>query len=159
MSDSKRERVWAHDLLRQGGAWLGAARSWLQHKRTTKGVHGDQVTWGDENAIFALSARAVEEVAAEAAAAAFNEERERIVAAAISYDGVTFSVPAPGRHHDVAHAMVRMNLGTHAQREQGFLTSTGRFVNRYKAWRIAESAGQMIMQSGPVGTLFSEDVW
>jgi hypothetical protein len=69
--------MWAHELLRQGGAWLGAARSWLQHKRTTKGVHGDQITWGDANALFVLSARDVEEVAAEAAAAVFNQEQKK----------------------------------------------------------------------------------
>jgi hypothetical protein len=60
-------------LTQRGGKWLGAARSWLQHRRTVAGTHGDQITWGDVNAIFQLSARDIEKLAAEVAAAAINE--------------------------------------------------------------------------------------
>lgn len=71
-------RVYGYELLHQGGSWLGAARSWLQHKRTTKGVHGNMIMWGDPNARFELGADSVEELASEVAAAAFNEQNEEI---------------------------------------------------------------------------------
>lgn len=71
------ERVYEFQLRKQGGPWLGAARKWLQHRRTTKGVHGDQVKWGDVNAIFEISAASVEDLAAEVAAAAFNEQGDK----------------------------------------------------------------------------------
>jgi hypothetical protein len=45
------------------------------------------------------------------------------------------------------------------EKEQGFVTSDGRFVDRQQAWKIAESAGQIIRQSGGKGTLYSEDIY
>jgi len=60
------------ELGRQGGRWLGAARGWLQRRRTNRGVSGDFITWGDPNAIFEISAQDVEELAAEVAAATMN---------------------------------------------------------------------------------------
>jgi hypothetical protein len=72
-AETKFEPVDEFDLRKRGGKWLAAARSWLQHKRTTKGIRGDQITWGDENTRFELSARAVEELAACVTAAALNE--------------------------------------------------------------------------------------
>lgn len=93
---------------------------------------------------------------------------ETVVAAAIRVDGITvegyapykvvLSVPRPGRHHHVAWF-----LGTHAveHHDQGFLTSTGRFVDRYEAYTIADAAGQILVKTGSthVPALFSEDVW
>lgn len=101
MSD-KRERVFAYDLLRQGGKWLGAARSWLQYRRTTKGVQGDQVKWGDPNARFELGADSIEELAAEVAAAAINEERDRQDRAIASArrEAIRALIPAPTRTPD-----------------------------------------------------------
>jgi hypothetical protein len=84
---------------------------------------------------------------------------ERIVAAAIEYRGLTFSVPAPGRHHNVLHLMFEYNIPMEAQRRQGFLTSSGRFVDRIEACKIARAADQIIKKTGPDGELFSEDVW
>lgn len=62
-------RVDPLQLRREGGAWLGAARSWLQwHTR-----NGDRVTWGSTDAVDkTFTVRDVEELAAEVAAAAMN---------------------------------------------------------------------------------------
>lgn len=87
-------------------------------------------------------------------------DTERIVRAAIKIGAAVYSVPPPGRHGDV------FALDYAATREaqpddQGFLTSTGRFVGRVGALEIAKAAKQIIHQSsGPnPRELFSEDVW
>lgn len=88
---------------------------------------------------------------------------ERIVAAAI-YHGATISLPPPARHHTILHSMVLvMNIrGADIPPEnQGFLTSTGRFVNRTEGFYIASREKQIIRTSGNSGepTLYSEDMW
>lgn len=99
-----------------------------------------------------------------------HPERETIVAAAIRVPSsvvegyapyhVILSVPRPGRHHHVAWW-----LGEHAgyvdERDQGFLTNSGRFVDREEGCRIARAAGQLDgrTKTGGEDTLFSEDVW
>jgi|SRR6185436_7368483 len=75
--ENRKKRIWANELFLQGGKWLGAARSWLQHRRTTKGVRGDMITWGDPNARFELGANSIEELAAEVAAAVMNEQEDK----------------------------------------------------------------------------------
>jgi hypothetical protein len=86
---------------------------------------------------------------------------ERIVAAAIFYNGVVYSVPAPGRHHDLIRIMKVQGLPDQLLdlRNQGFLTSMGRFVDRYEAAKIARAAGQIIREPTPPDMLTSEDVW
>lgn len=66
------------------------------------------------------------------------------------------SMPRPGRHGDVLHRVPTALAST-----QGFLTSTGRFVNRREGWKIAEAAGQFCEDAptGTPGTLYSEDLW
>ena len=103
----------------------------------------------------AFNMRRAEEAEAQLASA----ERERVVAAAIFYHGVIFSAPPPARHHTVAHAMAEMGLGVEAQRCQGFVTNTGRFVEREAACAIARAAEQIKVKTGPDYILFSEDVW
>ncbi len=61
------ESLWASELMRTGGPWLGAARSRLQHH-----PGGDRVTWGSADKMT-LTVAQIEEVAAHAAAAAHNE--------------------------------------------------------------------------------------
>lgn len=87
---------------------------------------------------------------------------ETIVAAAVHAKGLTFSVPPPGRHHTILHAMSKdmgldaMELGPpHAQ---GFLTSAGRFVGRREAAGIAVESGQIEFPRWGA-ELFSEDLW
>lgn len=65
--------VGAHDL--HGGKWLGAAREWLQWNT----LNGDSVTWGSSDVLRpSMTVKMVEEMAAHIAAAAINEERERV---------------------------------------------------------------------------------
>ena len=48
---------------------------------------------------------------------------------------------------------------TRCKTVQGFLTSTGRFVDRKEAYRIALNAGQIDESNGVDGELFSEDLY
>lgn len=85
---------------------------------------------------------------------------ETIERAAILYDCSVYSVPRPGRHHDVCHKMVlEYGLPTEAQHNQGFVTNTGRFVDRREACIIATAAGQIKNKTFPLYELFSEDMW
>ncbi len=88
---------------------------------------------------------------------------ERIEKAAIWHRGIVYTVPAPGRHHNVMLMMAeKYRLGPEAQRHQGFSTSLGRYVDRKQAWRIAQEADQLLERAptdGRGGTLYSEDVW
>lgn len=92
---------------------------------------------------------------------------ETIVAAAIQIDGLTMSMPPPARHHHVLRIAVNLpgeDSDVLIGRErQGFLTSTGRFVGRLEAKRIALAAGQPMRDQGPRAysgpELFSEDLW
>lgn len=85
---------------------------------------------------------------------------ERIAAAAIQF-GATISLPPPARHHTIIQTM-DAEMGIPGQlatpQSQGFVTDTGRFVNRVEAYYLAFKACQII--SGTKGPqLFSEDLW
>ncbi|WP_300534907.1 hypothetical protein [uncultured Mameliella sp.] len=89
---------------------------------------------------------------------------QRIVAAAIRDEGtgLTFSLPAPARHHDVLRAMTALGLDAmkigHPD-AQGFLTDTGRFLGRIGAACCAIDAGQIDALKFNARELFSEDLW
>lgn len=84
---------------------------------------------------------------------------ETIVAAANTIDGLTLSLPRPAGHGEVL-ALTHDAFGDHAGREtQGFLTSTGRFVTRVEAMKIAHRAGQAFREKPRSHELFSEDLW
>jgi len=84
----------------------------------------------------------------------------KIVSAAVQYQGVTFSLPRPARHHDIVHAMHAMGLPKESRREQGFLTSEGRFVDRSEARKIALAEGQVTQDKLHHKVhLFTEDLW
>jgi len=86
--------------------------------------------------------------------------RERIVAAAINF-GAVISLPPPARHPTIIQTMdLEMGIpGPNATPQtQGFITSTGRFVNRVEAFYVAWAAKQIISDTkGP--QLYSEDLW
>ncbi len=88
---------------------------------------------------------------------------ERIVAAAIQYDGLIFSMPSPARHCHVLRSMQFLKLlpKVDRTREEGFTTSLGRYVSREAAVEIAYASGQMQgrTKTGPAHALFSEDLW
>lgn len=88
---------------------------------------------------------------------------ETIVAAAV-YHGATISLPPPARHHTILATMSLIwNIDAIAPgpESQGFLTSTGRFVNRVEAFHIAYTADQIKHKTGNKcePTLYSEDMW
>ena len=93
-----------------------------------------------------------------------NPEREHIVAAAIEIEGLVVSLPQPARHGHV-HASCNAAGIPHEvylRGTQGFLTNTGRFVNRVMAKHIAHRAGQPQMRPESEQhqrDLFSEDLW
>lgn len=73
------------------------------------------------------------------------------------------AAPAPARHHHVLHQlwMMRRDL-RNLDQGQGFVTDTGRYVDRAEAWTIAALANQLLDRAptdGRGGRLYSEDVW
>lgn len=84
----------------------------------------------------------------------------RVYAAALSLDGVVYSLEPPNRHVDVIRHM--MNMGVKPlDAEQGFVLNDGRFVMRKAALRIAEQAGQILPKATirPWHGLSTDDVW
>ncbi len=89
---------------------------------------------------------------------------EKIIGAAvISSNGDMFAMAPPARHGDVIRYMVTQGRKSQEvfDAEQGFVTSTCRFVNRQEAYQIAKENGQLIRPEIDhiPGTLFSENVW
>lgn len=87
---------------------------------------------------------------------------EFIVAAAIHHGGI-ISLPKPARHHTILQTLdTEMQIGGVINpQQQGFITSTGRYVNRTEAWYIALAAGQITRKTSGEDTpnLYSEDLW
>lgn len=82
-----------------------------------------------------------------------------IVAAAIKYGSLIHFLPQPARHNDIIAEMVKNGYPKPISGEQGFITSSGRFVNRELALSIADSYGQIIVKNGSKTKLYSEDLW
>lgn len=82
----------------------------------------------------------------------------RIIAAAVQFDGLTYCMPAPHRHHHIIAKLRSFEESLGAA--QGFLLSDGRFVDRAVARAVAIDAGQV---KDPAVLhprhLFSEDLW
>lgn len=89
-------------------------------------------------------------------------QRETIAAAAILLVGnnTPVTLPPPARHHNIILMLSNQGVGAGEMTPdtQGFVTSTGRFVDRKAAYKIALAAQQLIRTS-VVGMLTSEDVW
>ncbi len=69
---------------------------------------------------------------------------ETVERAAIRTDeGTVYSVWRPRRHHDILALLHTRGLPIPSIRNQGFVTSTGRFVSRAEAAQIALAAGQV----------------
>lgn len=81
-----------------------------------------------------------------------------IVAAAIRRDGVVWSVPQPGRHHDVIRVMVKAGVRPPINGGSGFVTDDGRFLDRIEAARHALECKQIEQLNWPPYP-YSEDVW
>lgn len=89
-----------------------------------------------------------------------NPDKERIVGVAnLHQSGLIYVAYAPMRHHNVIWAMGTKGHN-HEIVSQGFLTNTGRYVNRTEASFIAQKANQVLrLSSGSNYRLFSEDLW
>lgn len=88
-----------------------------------------------------------------------SKSTETIVAAAIKQGDFVASVPRPGRHHNIINALARAGVPIPIDGEQGFLTSSGRFVGRRVGKIVAQRAGQDPRDTGLPDMLFSEDLW
>lgn len=85
---------------------------------------------------------------------------ERIERAAIRHDGNVYSVPRPGRHHNVIWEMVGLGgFSARDMHDQGFVTSAGRYVDREDGLRLALAAKQITLKHGNPRELYSEDLW
>lgn len=85
---------------------------------------------------------------------------ERIVSAAIHLGGLVLSLPSPARHHSLIRpAVENLEMRPPILGIQGFLTSTGRFVNRKEAFFIATEANQIGCKTGTADELYTEDLW
>jgi hypothetical protein len=84
---------------------------------------------------------------------------EYIRAAALMIKDRVYSLPAPARHAHVMRWIV-IAVGSEAvmRADQGFVTSTGRFVERVEAGEIAVACGQVEKLNWP-DNLYSEDLW
>ena len=86
----------------------------------------------------------------------------RIVAAAIRVGPMIISAPPPARHHTLMHAFwAHDNESCINPKDQGFLTSEGKFVGREEAKKIALAAEQVLPGQGHERhtELFSEDLF
>lgn len=73
---------------------------------------------------------------------------------------ITVTAPPPARHATLLHPMC--NETVVGPDDQGFLTSTGRFVGRAEALQIVLASGQPQIDHpsrNAGGNLFSEDLW
>ena len=89
---------------------------------------------------------------------------KKITHAAIQYDGKTYSLPAPNRHHHVIRMIAKENgVGIRGPDTQGFLDSDGEFLNRRDGMKLAISNGQLNRDADPKhyqgDDLYSEDLW
>jgi len=78
------------------------------------------------------------------------------VAAIKTPNGVVWAVPRPGRHSDVNRIAIRSGVRLAEGSVQGFVLSSGRFVDRLEAAKIALAAGQI---EEPTDVLYSEHLW
>jgi hypothetical protein len=86
---------------------------------------------------------------------------ERIEEAAIRVGDKVFSVPRPGRHHDVFRVYREAHPGSPLRVlcDKGFVTTAGRFLSRAEAAVLADEAGQLRAKLHVTGQLTSEDLW
>ena len=71
------------------------------------------------------------------------------------------TAPPPARHGTLLHPMYTFGMLPKGFDDQGFITSTGRYVERVEALQIALASGQPMIDhpSRHDTLLFSEDLW
>jgi hypothetical protein len=87
--------------------------------------------------------------------------KEKILGPAIRHpDGLIYAIGRRGRHHHCIRYMSKLGRANlYTTRDQGFITTHGRYVDRIVALRIAKAADQLIRKTPPAHLLFSEDLW
>jgi hypothetical protein len=87
--------------------------------------------------------------------------REEIVAAALELkSGVIAQLPPPFGHPDILHGISYQQFEPRILFDrQGFVTSTGRFVDRKEGLAIAKAANQIVKKHGSNRELYSEDLY
>lgn len=94
----------------------------------------------------------------------YAQAKEQIAAAAIKHDrgptadNTVYALPQPARHHNVIRDMREKGVPKPIVGTQGFVTNTGRFVDRIEGAKIAIEAGQIQKLNWPPN-LYSEDLW
>ena len=86
-----------------------------------------------------------------------NSERILLAAIKTGDNQVSVSLHPESRHSEIIHHLARCGFETPIKGEQGFLTSTGRFVNRVEAKEIAIKSG--VVNETEFNQLYSEDLW
>jgi len=87
------------------------------------------------------------------------DHMEKIVAAAVRYEGMVFSLIPPARHGECLCLLRACRPDSTGGEDQGFVTSHHRYVDRIEARAIATAAGQLTARDSRLPELFSEDVW
>lgn len=82
-----------------------------------------------------------------------------IVAAAIKFRCVLYSLPRPARHWHIIHAIATLHERTGCSGYQGFINEHGVFLNRKEALEEAIACSQVGVLVCPAIGLFSEDLW
>jgi hypothetical protein len=89
--------------------------------------------------------------------------RPAITHVAIRFQGKTWSLPRPNRHHDVIrHIAEQTGVRTVDARgeDQGFLDASGRYLTRKEALVNAQANGQMLADRPILNRqLYSENLW
>lgn len=91
----------------------------------------------------------------------YRSEDEVIYLVALRHpSGRVYAAKQPARHHHVIALMSEYGDAEGGDtRDQGFVTSWGRYVGREEACVIATRAQQILVKTHPQHELFSEDVW
>lgn len=148
------------EKLRQCARQSSAAQKLIADAKTARNRAAEGEPAGGPGYGWALPEQTIEWQAADAIEALTREPIERIVRTAVRHGDAIYSLPSPARHGHILHDMPVDIAGGVGPEDQGFLTSTGRFVDRAVGWHIAKDAKQLICKHvGPDGMLFSEDLW
>ena len=91
---------------------------------------------------------------------------EKIICAAVRFNnkvwmGHRHLYALEAQRDELSFFMNRQEMdAAQTMRDQGFVTSEGRYVSREEAWEIASNAGQIIDRPYQTpGTLYSEDLY
>lgn len=90
-----------------------------------------------------------------------DAERLPLTHVAIRVGGVVWSLPKPFRHHHIFQVMAHLGVTPTdgGERDQGFLDSAGRYLNRRQAL-VNASLHEQLKDGRTIGSILtSEDLW